>query len=169
MRATGALLVILAGCAVPPPPPPLEPAASGATLYVLEAWNDFLDDGGKLYDPTLGLPGMLGEQALAIVLRIAGRGKQAKGVGTDRATIREGRPARLEARLPSGELVAVDSMMVLWDRKAYADVNYLLFRGAAEIEAGVRILPLGGSLLWWIPRDGDRGYLLLLHVASVER
>jgi hypothetical protein len=113
---TGALLVLV-GCSAPPPEKPwpeIEPHSTGATLYMVEANQDWLDDGG----PDILNPGQqshdvfwVGEQALRIMLRVIARGKNARLLAGKRFEPRGG--VLSEIFLPE----AVDYMAALPDGK----------------------------------------------------
>lgn len=102
MRVIPALLLFLAACASrkPPEEPTITsvPAAliahTGASFYILEGWDDFLDDGGDML--FLRIPdrqnnnevwatspnaSWLGEQGLAVALRYGLSRKQIKLIG----------------------------------------------------------------------------------------
>ena len=96
MRAL--LWILLAGCTAPPAPEPepapLEPLFSGVTLYVIDTFDDFLDDGMDLMNTFLppSQAGWMGEQALQIALRGVSRGKKAVLSRRQYAGFREGDP-----------------------------------------------------------------------------
>lgn len=95
MRAL--LCLLLTGCvAAPaaPEPAPVEPLSSGVTLYVIDTWDDFLEDGMDLTNAFLppSRAGWMGEQALRIALRGASRGRKAILARRQYAGLREGDP-----------------------------------------------------------------------------
>jgi hypothetical protein len=78
------LILPLLGCSAPPgteAPEGLVPLPAGATVYILEVNDDWLDDGASdILGRTPNLDGAyaVGEQALRIILRAASRGRSAR-------------------------------------------------------------------------------------------
>lgn len=100
---TALAVALLFGCSAPAPRasrPPVEPFSSGVTLYVIEAYDDFLDD---LWPNPLETPGRaqwMGEQALQIALRAVSRAKTATLARRQRAELREGVPVEFVPDTP---------------------------------------------------------------------
>jgi hypothetical protein len=77
------LILALLGCSTPPAAEPrdgLDPRKSGASVYIIEASDDWLDDGMDILSrsPDAGTAFCVGEQALQIILRVAARGRAAR-------------------------------------------------------------------------------------------
>lgn len=190
-------LPILLGCGSAPATPerdPVEPLSSGVTLYVLETFDDFLDDGMDItnsFDPP-SRARWLGEQALRVALRA-----KATLARRQHAPLREGRtveffpdtPVHYLARDKDGQLrrrqhgelsgfhltLGAESF-----QEKYVRLDYDLRLCRVDLEGGVpvlqedqveratRVIPVGGSLMFQVPRGDHRVWLVLVHVASVE-
>jgi len=205
------LTLALASCALGSSPrtteiPDLE--ASRSTLYVLEVYDDFLDDGGKLHDPREGTPRSFGDAAMGIILRAARKSEKVRVVGFAHAQLKE-RELNviiveeslhyLEAR--SGAVFALTESphrgffkvattpLLSQDGKCIS-LDYALLRGVPNrqvvqgtglqagkptsisettIEDGSRVLPVGGTAVWHVPRGDGRMFLILLHLAALDR
>jgi hypothetical protein len=91
-----ALPVLLACGTAPAGPerPPIEPLSSGVTLYVLDTWQDFLEDGMDLSSPIEPSSTIhwMGEQALQIALRAASRLRGTMMIRRQHEVLRECEP-----------------------------------------------------------------------------
>ncbi len=199
-----AFLLLLAGCAgePPEPPPPIEPAASGGALYVIDTSLDCFDVlgvgsvPGISADPSLPRVLWVGEQALGILLRVAGRGKEARLLGNSRAELASARPSQFKVswygdpfemgRWNRPVWIAMEATPVLWSDGKYATLEISVRESPSSakdpagraidagnvsdaVPRGPHVIPIGSALAVSIPRSGDRILLLVLHVASVDR
>jgi hypothetical protein len=84
MKSASSFLCLLAiGCSstpAVPTSPKIEPHSSGATLYVVDTWEDWLDDGMDMTNSfeDRGRTCYMGEQALRMVLQLVARGVKAR-------------------------------------------------------------------------------------------
>jgi hypothetical protein len=106
-----ALVLGLLGCSAPPvteSPEPLVPLTAGATVYILEVYDDWLDDGSPdILSRSPGLDGAytVGEQALRIILRAASRGRSAHLARVEDFEAQDGVLSRLSFPEPVSYLV----------------------------------------------------------------
>jgi hypothetical protein len=94
------------GCSAPvvlPPPTDLEPYSSGATVYIVDANEDWLDDCSveitNRYEDRNDILWM-GKQALKIALRSIAQGNSAHLVHTEHCDLREGDPIHVTLPVP---------------------------------------------------------------------
>src|ERR1043166_867087 len=203
-------LAFLIGCETAPATrerSPLEPHATGATIYVIDATNDFLDamDTGSPSD-SAATARWIGQQRLQTVLRAVSKGTQARLVSARHFELNQceenelppDQPVHYFERESDGRFAlraspaqagfALKLRAARIEEAKYVHLEYAVSLFWAEhrklpgtsLEAGkptIRELPIDsavprvpiGAALWIpCPREGDRVYLILLHIASVN-
>lgn len=102
MRFLALAAAALAGCAAAGSAEvahDVEPYSTGATLYVLEAYDSFLDDTSvPVYSPVGDGTAWMGVEAMRIALRAATRGSRARFVSVSRFDLFDGTTARVRTR-----------------------------------------------------------------------
>src|SRR5437773_12088757 len=209
MRATLLVLLVLVGCEFAPPTrerSSLEPHSTGGTMYVIETWDDFLDEVDTVapFGPTAGVR-WLGEQSLRLVLRAVSSGKQSRLLSVrhfdlnqwEEVELPPDRPVHFLEREEDGRYglrelgsragFALEVRPAKLEEAKYVDLEYAvnffwpdhpklpgtaLEAGRPSIKkvpvgSGTHKIPIGGALWIPYPREGDRAFLVLLHIASV--
>lgn len=166
-------------------------ADSGASLYVLDGPDDWLDDGGDMLINPKPAPWM-GDRALRHVLRYGLSHKAVRFVGHADFQPTSGFPTEVtlfnpdaEAHLHRTELGRVgfrvrlkaafskelDQVDVEWAAELLTDFTGTrgeTRREVEKIDSGSGTFPLGAALLLRHPKGDDRVYILLLRIASLD-
>jgi hypothetical protein len=191
--------LLMAGCAsktpVEPPTiksvPPALIADSGASLYVFDGPDDWLDDGGDMLINPKPSPWM-GDRALRLVLRTGLSHKAVRFVGHADFQPTSGFPTEVtlfnpdaEAHLQGAEMRRVgfrvrlmaafskelDQVDLEWSAEQLTDVPGKRGETRREVESigsGSGTFPLGAALLLRHSKWDDRVYILLIRIASLQ-
>ena len=177
MRYSYAVLAVGAlGCSSPEEIPERRP---GATFYLFTSRDGYVGDGAEIISRgrvVRNRPTSIGEEAVAVVFRALKSDPDNLRLIDKRTTeVREGEPTTFSIELPGGEVKRRFTLTATLRKNPVGEdlaVDYVIDAstemGSVNWESHESLRPRG-ALIWYLPKEDRREYVLLLHVKALYR
>lgn len=173
MKRWPLLAVLLAGCAAPEAPihasKVLLPHVAGTVVYLVDGWDDWLDDGGSWFEGTPIADARArwwGEQTAENVFRSLSRDSSRARLARQKVmTLRHGELAEAEF---AGEAIRLRVTPRPADDAAYVELDCALtVQGRVVDKARIRA-SMRSTLFWSVPRGDHRRWYVLFSVREIQ-